>query len=479
MIDWSAYEGSRRHPCKAPHHPLSPSVPPCTSSPCLPPHSPPTFPLPASSALVASLPWLPPLQQLGLSRGHVGKRRGDAGEDDEVSYAVSLQQLGVSRGHVGRRCGDTSAGGEEDEALFLPHALTDEARRLFNAFAHRFQCAIGAPMPAASGAASSATAAAAAATSGVVAAAAGAAGAAGAGGEAVIPIPMPHMPPHWPVLYVLLHACDKLTLFGLTRNASVHVLQSPMHVPSVRSELHRRPSLLVLESLLHSLARTNLLSCCGGIEDHFCRLPLLLPVRDRGGRESVASGGDRGASSERDSVASGASGTGEVASGAGGNGAGLLGGEGTGEGVGVAGRGMGWAGQERQEKEGTGQGGEEARSGAGDGEVHGNEGGTALSRRSVNEEDYDEDEVDSRGRAGKVVGGQGAVEGAGWGDEYGDEGEEWGEAGEGEGGGEGTGGGEDDYEYDDDYYGAPIEELMSDLEHANAAHAQEVQQTDA
>ncbi|CAI5467556.1 unnamed protein product [Closterium sp. Yama58-4] len=222
---------------------------------------------------------------------------------------------------------------------------------------------------------------------------------------------MPHMPPHWPVLYLLLHACDKLTLFGLIRYASVHVLQSPMHVPSVRSELHRRPSLLVLESLLHALARTNLLSCCGGTENHFCRLPPLLP------------GGDRGASSQREGVASGAGGTGEVASGVGGAGAGLLGGE-----------------------------------------------------RSVNEDDYDEDEVDSRG---KVVGGQGAVEGAGWGDEYGDEGEEWGEGGEGGGGGEGTGGAEGDYEYDDDYYGAPIEELMSDLEHANAAHAQEVQQTDA
>ncbi|CAI5499197.1 unnamed protein product [Closterium sp. Naga37s-1] len=399
-----------------------------------------------SSALVASPPWLPALQQLGVRRGHVGKRRGDTGA------------------------------GEEDEALFLPPALTDEARRLFNAFAHRFRCAIGAPMSAhraasdaasstaASGAASSATAA-------TVAKSGGAAGAAAAAGEAAIPIPipMPRMPPHWPVLYLLLHACDKLTLFGLIRNASVHVLQSPMHVPSVRSELHRRPSLLVLESLLHALARTNLLSCCGGIEDHFCRLPPLLP------------GGDSGVSSEREIAASGAGGAGEVASGAGGAGAGFLGGEGSGEGGEVGGRGMGRAGQERQEEEGRGQSGEGAHSGAAGAAdvVNGNEGGTALGGRSVNEEDYDEDEVDSRGKGGKVVGGQGAVEGAGWGDEYGDEGEEWGEGGEGEGGGEGTGGGDDDYEYDDDYYGVPVEELMDDLQHANAAHAQEVQQTDA
>ncbi|CAI5504419.1 unnamed protein product [Closterium sp. Naga37s-1] len=384
-----------------------------------------------SSGLLASPPWLPALQQLGVSKGYAGRRRGDTGA------------------------------GEGDEAIFLPPALTDEARRLFNAFAHRFRCAIGAPMPAhhaTSGAASSATAASVARTGEAAAAgatrAAGAAGAAGTVGEAAIPIPMPRMPPHWPVLYLLLHACDKLTFFGLIRNASVHVLQSPMHVPSVRSELHRRPSLLVLESLLHALARTNLLSCCGGIEDHFCRL---LPGAGSG------------------------IGKGEVASGAGGFDAGMAGGSVAGDGGGMVERGLGKGGQERRGEEGMAQRRENTWSGAGGdtADASGNTGSTDLGQRSVNEEDYDEDEVDSRGKTGKVVGGQGAVEGAGWGDEYGDEGEEWGEGGEGEGGGEGATGGEDDYEYDDDYYGAPIEELMSDLEHANVAHAQEVQQTDA
>ncbi|CAI5932561.1 unnamed protein product [Closterium sp. NIES-65] len=524
-----------------------------------------------SSALVAAPPWLPVLQQLGVSRGHVGRRRGDMGA------------------------------GEEDEALFLPPSLTDEARRLFNAFAHHFRCAIGAPMPAhhaASGAASTAASCAASSSTaatverpGVVTAEAGAVEAAR---EAAIPIPMPRMPPHWPVLYLLLHACDKLTLFGLIRNASVHGLQrslllpclppflpqpharplnalgaasapaptgagiasactsahqpaqllpcfllrtpflpflpspsfalppspmhvpsmrselhrrpsllvlesllhalartnllsccggigdphcvpsffplprpfpsppcasppSPMHVPSVRSELHRRPSLLVLESLLHALARTNLLSCCGGIEDLFRHLPLLLPGAGSGGRK------------------------GAVASGAGGFDAGMAGGSVAGDGGGIVERGLGKGGQERRGEEGMAQRRENTWSGAGGdtADASGNTGSTDLGRRSVNEEDYDEDEVDGRGKTGNVVEGQGAVEGAGWGDEYGDEGEDWGEGGEGEGGGEGAAGGEDDYEYDDDYYGAPIEELMSDLEHANAAHAQEVQQTDA
>ncbi|CAI5504066.1 unnamed protein product, partial [Closterium sp. Naga37s-1] len=356
-----------------------------------------------SSGLLASPVWLPALQQLGVSKGHAGRQRGDSGP--------------------------------------LPSPGTNgRARRLFNAFAHRFRCAIGAPMPAAhhatSGAASSATAASVARTGEAAAAgatrAAGAAGAAGTVGEAAIPIPMPRMPPHWPVLYLLLHACDKLTLFGLIRNASVHVLQSPMHVPSVPSELYRRPSLLVLEFIASVPSFPSPIPFSQPHAHALCALRAASPPIPAGARVAAACTGThqpaqllRGHRRPLLPPAPAAAWgrewgwKGEVASGAGGFDAGMAGGSVAGDGGGM--------------------------------------------------EDYDEDEVDGRGKTGKVVGGQGAVEGAGWGDEYGDEGEEVGEEGEGEGGGEGMGGGEDDYEYDDDYYGAPIEELMSDLEHANAA----------